>query len=231
MEGALAIAGPTAVIPVAGWAAAAIVLIGAGILAGGLALHSQAKARIHRPIELWAARSVFGTLENDGERRENITLDQRKRLPAYSSVSEEIKSWYAAYFAPALLDEEQARAFGVLGVDSRWHDDTAWRMPNWGKIATNSVAEEPSVAEFTILLPDYVLGQSDWKYELSESLADQNKVSIAGEPTIYIVEKGLIAHFKNDMQNYSNLVLDVIYKPNEGLDENAEAPANFVLER
>lgn len=231
MEGALAIAGPTAVIPVAGWAAAAIALIGAGILAGGLALHSQAKARIHRPIELWAARSIFGTLENDGEKRENITLDQRKKLPPYSSVSEEIKSWYAAFFAPALLDEEQARAFGVPGVDSRWHDDTAWRMPNWGKITTNSVPEEPSVAEFTILLPDYVLGQSDWKYELSVSLSDQNKVSIAGEPTIHIVERGLIAHFKNDMRIYSNLMLDVIFKPNEGLDEDAEAPAKFVLER
>lgn len=104
-------------------------------------------------------------------------------------------------------------------------------MPNWGKITTNSVPEEPSVAEFTILLPDYVLGQRDWKYELSVSLSDQNKVSIAGEPTIHIIERGLIAHFKNDMRTYSNLMLDVIFKPNEGLDEDAEAPAKFVLER
>lgn len=231
LEGALAIAGPTAVIPVAGWAAAAITLVGAGILAGGLALHSQAKARIHRPIELWAARSIFGTLKNDGEERKNITLDQRKKLPPYSSVSEEIKNWYAAYFAPELLDAEQAQAFGVPGVDSRWHENAAWSPPNWGKITTNSVPEEPSVAEFTILLPDYVLGQSDWKYELSVSLADQNKVSIAGTPTIHLVERGLIAHFKNDMRTYSNLMLDVIYKPNEGLDENAGAPAKFLLER
>lgn len=230
LEGALAIAGATAVIPVAGWAAAAIALLGAGVLAGGLALHSRAKARIHRPIELWAARSIFGTLENDGEDRKKITLDQRKRLPPYSSASEEIKNWYATYFAPALLDEEQAQALGVPGVDSRWHHNTAWRLPDWGKITTDSVPEEPSVAEFTILLPDYVLGQSDWEYELSVPQTDHNKATIAGDPEIYIVERGLIAHFKIDIKTYSKLVLDVIYKPNEGLDENAEAPAQFVLE-
>lgn len=90
--------------------------------------------------------------------------------------------------------------------------------------------EEPSIAEFTILLPDYVLGQSDWEYELSVPQTDHNKASIAGDPEIYIVERGLIAHFKIDIKTYSKLVLDVIYKPNEGLDENAEAPAQFVLE-
>jgi len=104
----------------AGWAAAAIGMLGAGVLADGLALDSQPRVRIHRP---------FG----------NTSL--------------------------------------------------AYRTPF--KIAPLSLAT----------------------------------------PHFHIVEKGLIAHFKNDMQTYSNLVLDVIYKPNEGLDENAEAPAKFVLER
>jgi hypothetical protein len=127
-----------------------------------------------------ARRDIFGTHENDGEVRQGITLDQDKMLLTYSDVAEEIKAWYAAYFAPALLDKQQAQALGITGVDSQWHDNISWSIPSWGAIATNSVPEVPSIAEFTVLLRGYVMGQSDWEYILSVPQTGQGSVAVAG---------------------------------------------------
>ncbi len=50
LEAGLSIAGVTSFVPFAGWAAAALVLVGVAIIAGGLYLHAKAHERQHSPI-------------------------------------------------------------------------------------------------------------------------------------------------------------------------------------
>ncbi|WP_334011591.1 T6SS effector BTH_I2691 family protein [Burkholderia cepacia] len=227
LEAGLAIAAPTAVIPVAGWAAAAIVLFGAGVLAGGVWLHAQAAARIHSPIELWAARGLFGKRLNDGEKRDDIKLDANGKLPPFPGVHEEIKAWYAAYYAPVLLTKKDAEAIGIKGIDSTWHRKLLeWSYPDWGRIATNQVPQTTTTVEFAVLLRGYVMGQSHW----SEVL-EQGNICIAGNPICYDTRNGLVLHFKKEVTEVDRMALSIYYKPSQGLDESAMAVAQFQLER
>lgn len=229
LEGTLAIAGATAVIPFAGWAAAAFALLGAGVLAIGLELHASAKERVHQPIELWAARGVFGTKQNDGEKRKGIKLDQNDQLPPYSDALEEIKAWYSANFAPLLLDEHQAKLLGISDVGSRWHENTAWSIPNWGQITTDSVPTESSVAEFTVLLPGYINGQSDWNYKLDGSDAGQESDANAATTTFYHAPDGLVINLKIKAKSQNGVEIEIRYLPNQGLDESAVVFTTFQL--
>ncbi|CAB3857991.1 hypothetical protein LMG26684_02431 [Achromobacter mucicolens] len=229
LEGTLAIAGATAVIPFAGWAAAAFALLGAGVLAIGLELHAHAKDRVHQPIELWAVRGVFGTRQNDGEKRKGINLDPNDRLPPYPEVRDEIKAWYSANFAPVLLDDHQAKSLGITNVDSRWHENTAWSIPNWGQITTDSVPTEPSVAEFTVLLRGYITGQSDWKYKLSAPDAGQESDVNAAKTAFHLASGELVINFKIQAKSKSGVELKIEYQPNQGLDESAVVFTTFKL--
>lgn len=234
LEAGMAIAGSTSVIPVAGWAAAAVVLVGVGIVAGGVWLHAQAAARIHSPMELWAARGVFGTRQNDGEKRIDIVLDADKRLPSYpGGVSEEVKAWYASYYAPVLLTESDAKSLGLRGIGSAWHRNLlAWSPPDWGGIVSGQVPTTPTEAEFAVLLRGYVTGQSHWSATLSiPHGSDQKRTQITGRPTCYLVAGGLVLHLKREVSDIYKMVLSVDYKPNLGLDEGADASAQFELER
>lgn len=228
LEGGLAIAAPTAVVPVAGWAATAIVLLGAGVLAGGVWLHSQADARRHSPIELWAARCIFGTHNNDGEKRDADVLDKNGNLlPFPGGVVEEIKAWYAAYYAPVLLTKKDAEAIGLKGIDSTWHRNLlAWSYPDWGKIVSNEVPMPSTTVEFAVLLRGYVMGQSHWS-----DMLEQGNVRVAGNPTCYDTPSGLVLHYKKEVTEVYRMALSVYYKPNQGLDENAQAIEQFQLER
>ena len=227
LEGGLAIAGPTAVVPVAGWAAAAIVLIGAGVLAGGVWLHSQSDARRHSPIELWAARGIFGKRLNDGEKRDDIKLDANGKLPPFPGVHEEIKAWYAAYYAPVLLTKKDAEAIGIKGIDSTWHRKLLeWSYPDWGRIATNQVPQTTTTVEFAVLLRGYVMGQSHWS-----EILEQGNICVVGNPTCYDTRSGLVIHFKKEVTEVYRMALRIYYKPNQGLDESAQATEQFQLER
>ncbi|KVH56111.1 T6SS effector BTH_I2691 family protein [Burkholderia cepacia] len=226
LEGGMAIAAPTAVVPVAGWAAIAIVLAGAGVLAGGVWLHAQAAARIHSPIELWAARGIFGKRLNDGEKRDDIKLDANGKLPPFPGVHEEIKAWYAAYYAPVLLTKKDAEAIGIKGIDSTWHRQLLeWSYPDWGRIATNQIPQTTTTVEFAVLLRGYVMGQSHW----SEVL-EQGNICVAGNPTCYDTRNGLVLHFKKEVTEVNRMALSIYYKPSQGLDESAMAVAQFQLE-
>lgn len=226
LEGSLAIAAPTMVLPFAGLAAAAVALLGAAVVAGGVAFHAAARERKHEPIELWAARSVFGTLENDGEFRDDIILNKDKELPPYSDVEAEIKAWYATYFAPALLDKQQAQTLGIPGADSRWLDNTSW----WGALPAKGLPAS-GVAEFTVFLREHVMGQSDWSYELSIPGPPKQVVPGATTTRIYQVPGGLVINLVKEIVGQEGLALEVKFVPNHGLDESAVASAQFFLKR
>ncbi|MDF3175592.1 hypothetical protein P3C22_26915, partial [Pseudomonas sp. ER28] len=231
LEAGLAIAGVTSVVPFAGWAAAALVLVGVAIIAGGLYLHAKAHEHLHSPIELWAARSIFGNRINDGESHAGINLDFDKKLPAFTSLQTEIKAWHNEHYGPKLLSAEQALSLGITKVDTRWHQNNHWSPPNWTAITHNEVATSQPTVEFTVLLPAFRLGVSEWSGSLSSLRDDQGIDVFPISPTGHIVDAGLVLHFENTLTNQNHVSLHLTYNANQGLDEDNETLSIFRLER
>ena len=231
LEAGLAIAGATSVVPFAGWAAAALVLVGVAIIAGGLYLHAKAHEHLHSPIELWAARSIFGNRINDREVRPDITLDYEKKLPAHASLQSEIKAWYNEHYGPKLLSAEQALSLGITKIDTKWHRNDHWSPPNWTAITHNEVATPQTTVEFTVLLPGFVLGVSEWSGSLNTHRDDRGVDVFPIAATGYIVGAGLILHFESTLSNQNHVSLQITYSANQGLDENNEIFSVFRLER
>jgi len=212
MAGVGTAAGASATIPVAGWIAAAVILIGGAMVIGAMWLMSRANKENHTPMELWAARSVFGNRKNDGQVRQGIKLDSQKRLPGYASLSDEIKGWYQGYFGPVLLDASQAKSLGWNGIDSAWHDNYF----------------EADKAEFAVLFPGFVQDQSTWQGKL----ASRAPLPITDATTqCRHVKAGLILHFNHKIgaTDSDRISLEVTYKPNQGWDETAVTTAAFEL--
>ncbi|NBA84085.1 hypothetical protein GVN15_26005 [Pseudomonas putida] len=231
LEAGLAIAGATTLVPFAGWAAAALVLVGVAIIAGGLYLHAKAHERLHSPIELWAARSIFGNRINDGESHADINLDFDKKLPAFTSLQTEIKAWHNEHYGPKLLSAQQALSLGITKADTRWHPNNHWSPPNWTAITHNEVATPQPTVEFTVLLPAFRLGVSEWSGGLSSLRDDQGIDVFPITPTGHIVDAGLILHFANTVTNQNHVSLHLAYSANQGLDEDNEILSTFRLER
>ncbi|MDH0025531.1 hypothetical protein N7657_30230, partial [Pseudomonas monteilii] len=231
LEAGLAIAGATTVVPFAGWAAAALVLVGVAIIAGGLYLHAKAHEHLHSPIELWAARSIFGNRNNDGEVRSGITLDYEQRLPPFASLQTEVKAWHNEHYGPKLLSAEQAVPLGITKVDTRWHHNDHWSPPNWTAITHNEVATPQPTVEFTVLLPGFVLGVSEWSGSLRALRDDQGMDVFPITPTAHIVGAGLVLHFENTLANQKHVSLHLAYRANQGLDEDHAILSIFRLER
>ncbi|RCL24803.1 hypothetical protein C6A77_15630 [Pseudomonas sp. AFG_SD02_1510_Pfu_092] len=231
LEAGLAVAGATSVVPFAGWAAAALVLVGTTIIAGGLYLHAKAHERLHSPIELWAARSVFGNRINDGEARPGIVLDYEKKLPAFRSLQTEIKAWHSEHYGPKLLSAEQALSLGMTKADTKWHQNNHWSPPNWTAITHNEVATSQPTVEITVLLPGFVLGVSEWSGTLSTLRNDQGMDVFPIAPTGHIVSAGLVLHFENTLGTQNHVSLHLAYSVNPGLDEDSEILSIFRLER
>ncbi|MGE6564632.1 T6SS effector BTH_I2691 family protein [Pseudomonas hunanensis] len=231
LEAGLAIAGVTSVVPFAGWAAAALVLVGVAIIAGGLYLHAKAHERLHSPIELWAARSIFGNRINDGESHADINLDFDKKLPAFTSLQTEIKAWHNEHYGPKLLSAEQALSLGITKADTRWHQNNHWSPPNWTAITHNEVATPQPTVEFTVLLPAFRLGVSEWSGSLS-SVRDNHGIDVFPiSPTGHLVDAGLVLNFENTLANQNHVSLHLTYNANQGLDEDNETLSIFRLER
>ncbi|WP_406821783.1 T6SS effector BTH_I2691 family protein [Pseudomonas sp. KnCO4] len=229
LEGSLAIAGPTLLIPFAGWAAGSVFLAGTAIIAIGLYLHAKAHERIHTPTELWAARCVFGTRKNDGEARKNITLDFERRLPKFRNLTDEIEAWYADHYAPILLTEKEAGIIGVEGLNSTWNEANHWSTPNWTSIIYNEAATAIPSAEFSILLKGFIIGQSEWSAAVN-TLSENNQVSnLTMDIVCFPTKAGLILNFKGSVQNKRSISLSVDYHPNQGLLTTSESSAKFTL--
>jgi len=234
LEAGLAVAGATSFVPFAGcagWAAAALVLVGVAIMGGGLYLHAKAHEHLHSPIELWAARSIFGNRNNDGEIRTGIILDYQKKLPVFASLQTEVKAWHNEHYGPKLLSAEQALSLGVTHVDTRWHQNNHWSPPNWTAITHNEVVAPQPTVEFTVLLPGFVLGVSEWSGSLNALRDGQERDVLPIAPTGHIVGAGLVLHFENTLANQSHVSLHLAYSANQGLDEDNETLSIFRLER
>ncbi|MEX5341584.1 hypothetical protein, partial [Pseudomonas sp. I2] len=231
LEGSLAIAGPTLIIPFAGQAAAAVALLGAIIITGGILLHSKAHEHLHSPIELWAARTIFGTRQNDGEIRARIKLDFENKLPSFSNLNEEIKAWYLAFYLPTLISSKESKTLGIEGLDSRWSDNNTWSPPNWTAIVHNEVPKQAPSVEFTVFLRGFILGQSDWHAKFSKHVNNGNPTISKVNPACYMVAAGLVLHFKSEVKTYRYATLEITYLPNTGLDEAATSTTHFMLEK
>lgn len=228
LEAGLAIAGPTFFIPFAGWAAAALVLVGVAIVVGGLYLHSKAYELIHKPIELWAARCIFGNRINDGEIRTDISLDYDKKLPAFSSLKTEIAEWLKEHYAPKILLNSNANLPGTPKITQSWKDNTHWTPPDWPFLIQNRDHAYQATIEFLIFLPGFIIGKSNW----SATFYDEKNTKLTiSKPGAYAVEHGLALHFKNKFHNIRYLSIKLIYHPNQGLDENMDISSSFCVGR
>ncbi|MDR0183460.1 T6SS effector BTH_I2691 family protein [Lysobacter arvi] len=228
LEGALAWSATSAAvvagIPLAGWVVAAGLLL----VAGGLWLMSRGHAQNHQPLELWAARSIFGNRMDDGESRDEVPRDAEDRPPPYIHLDEEIQGWYQARFAPLLLDHDQAEVLGWPGAESAWHENAGY---------TDS-------AEFTVLLPGYVMGQSNWSGGLSATregrppllgaLRELEVIAFGNAPEARTTPHGLLLRYQrpasSGKEELARMNLGLTYQPNQGLDEAAEIPVLFTLE-
>ncbi|WP_322363546.1 T6SS effector BTH_I2691 family protein [Pseudomonas sp. Teo4] len=230
LESSLAIAGVTSIIPFAGWGAAALVLLGAVIVTWGITLHAKASERIHSPLELWAARSIFGNRLNDGETHQNITLDFNNRLPQYKDLREEIKAWHTEYYAPILLSSEQAETLGLQGLGSGWRRSEAWTPPNWTLITFNEVPNPPPTVTFTILLREYVIDQSTWSATLNMLQKNKNATSPSIHPRCHVTPQGLVLHFEAEASGAHKATLNIDYYQNQSPDEQEKSSAKFEIE-
>ncbi|MNE15515.1 hypothetical protein D3C80_1084250 [compost metagenome] len=163
LEGGLAIAGATTLIPFAGWTAAAVVLLGAAIIAGGIYLHAKATEHLHTPIELWASRSIFGNRLNDGESRPDIILDTDKKLPTFVNIKDEINAWHQVFYSPSLLSKNETKLFDLGHLDSKWTDLNTWTTPNWTAITHNQVSSIPPLLSLQSSYGDFYWARANGK--------------------------------------------------------------------
>jgi len=231
LEGSLAIAGTTFLIPFAGQAAAIIILLGAALISGSLYLYSNAQARIHGPLELWASRCIFGTKENDGEARPGIDLDFEKKLPPFKDMNHEIASWHAEFYAPKLLTNEAAQKLGLNALNTRWHVNNKWPTPDWATIIHGQIIEANSTAELTIFLKDFMIGQSEWSGILSAKRLDDSATTLSIAPDCHVTPAGLVINYKINVDKIKSISLAINYCANHGITNTTSSTAVFYLER
>lgn len=218
-------------VPYIGWITAAFILLGAAIIGGGLYLHAKAQEHLHSPIELWAARSMFGNRINDGEIHADIILDDNKKLPAFTSIFTEIKAWHDEHYTPKLLSSEQATSLGINNMDSKWHENSHWTPPDWAAITQNKVTTSQPIAEFTVFLPGFVIGVSEWSASLNSFGEGEETYAFPVDPTCHIIDAGLILHFKKTLSTQNHASLHLTYRVNQGVYEGTEINKIFRLER
>ncbi|WP_321871522.1 hypothetical protein [Paraburkholderia tropica] len=105
LEGGIGVAGGAALVPVVGWGAAVVMLVGAALIVGAVWLYALADAENNRPLELWVTCSIFGNRMGD----DSSKYEADYRPKAFTTLSEELQGWYQAYYGPLLLNGDAAR--------------------------------------------------------------------------------------------------------------------------
>jgi len=225
VEGASALGGTVLLVSIT---AAAIILIGAAIAGAGIYFHSKAHERIHRSIELWAARSIYGTRLNDGESRAHIKLNHDKKLPRYQNLYEEIEDWYAQYYSPMMLSKENLNKLGLQKLDSYYFDSENWSLPDWNSIHYHSRGTPRVFIEASIFLKEFILGQSTWSATYDTQPATSSS-PIPMQISCFAVDTGLIINFKATLNKKSPIIITVTYQPNQGLSSMPTSTESFFL--
>lgn len=230
LETGIGLAASSSAIPGVGWIPAALFLIGAGLVAGSLSLYSKAHERIHTPIELWAARSTFGNRLNDGEIRNNINLDNNKKLPNFITPQEESKAWHLEHFRPFLLSEKDALTLGIANVDTARHLHAQPGILARGTTTLSRIVNAKSTVQFTVLLPGFLIGSSTWSASLTSTKRNDDGIFLPLNPICHVVKAGLIINFKNEIFNQRDATLKITYSPGQGLADNIKIDTKFLLE-
>ncbi|WP_438282718.1 T6SS effector BTH_I2691 family protein [Pseudomonas alabamensis] len=229
LESSLAMSGLASIIPFAGWIIAAVLLTGTALIGVGLYFHAKAYERIHTPRELWAARSIYGTRQNDGESREGVLLDHDNKLFRYSSIREEIEEWYAHFYSPMMLSKKDTSTLGLKDLDSIWINNDIGRLPDWNSIIYHKANTLENSVELSVLLKYFIIGQSTWSatYETHPKETPENRQAI--RVSCYITEAGIVINFRRPVNEKTSITFDITYQPNQGLITNPSIKASFTL--
>lgn len=100
-----------------------------------------------------------------------------------------------------------------------------------GCITRNEVDSAPPTAEFTVLLKDFIIGQSQWSANLLRKPDENQTTTFTIKPDCYEVSGGLILNFKTTLPNHAEITLSISYQPGSGLDSEAVAQSSFTLSR
>ncbi|CRI58916.1 T6SS effector BTH_I2691 family protein [Pseudomonas sp. CCOS 191] len=226
LEGTLAIASAAALMSLAGLVAISTIAAGAAVLTIGLFLQKKASEHLHGPMELWAARSKFGTLQNDGENRPHLKLDASMKLPPFLTLVDEVKNWYLTFYTPIKTSKEQAQTLGVgIGnFDSSINNTTYWSHPDWGTIVQTGIEHSYNRGQITVLLRGFLLGISTWTASFSrEDTIAKKSFLLNTTPTTLLVPEGLILNFSTEIPQGNSLSLSIDYFPRQGIDEDGKS--------
>lgn len=230
LQGSLSLSSIATAVSFAGLAAAGVILIGGLFIAAGFYAYSKANERIHTPLELWTCRSEFGNRNNDGEMHEGLTLRPDAKLPGYPTVLEEISSWNKEYYAPILLTGIEAKSIGLQNVTSGWKESATWISPNWPAITYTEIVTPTPTVEFTVLLREFAIGESEWNAELAVSDKNNSYSLPSLEPTCHLTAYGIVLHFKRVIASKSRVTLIITYTPSQGLSKTMPLKKKFLIE-